>query len=106
MSEVLHNEFIMDFVKLLLRTSKIQAHALLYTATPEQLNFLCEILHNLQQGIFPSSKQVKLILHQNRRLLKSFHTAPPKSKRSSLIRKHLRYIYKILIGLKKYLLQL
>ena len=99
-------KFIMDFVKLLTSTSKNQAYALLYTATPDQLTLICEILHNLQQGVFPSTKKVKELTARHKKLLKTFIVPPPKTKRLSSVRKNTKKIYDILLSLKKYILQL
>lgn len=96
----------MEYIKLIVHTSKTQAYALLYTATSEQLKLLCEILYNLQRGVFPSSPKVTLLLQRYKRALKSFVIPPAISKRVSLVRKYLRQIYEILLGLKCYLSQL
>ena len=94
----------MEYIRLILNTSKTQAYALLYTATPDQLKKVCEILYNLQQGVFPKSKKVQTLQQRYKRMLKQF--PPPKSKRSPIIRKNIKKIYDILLGLRTYLLQL
>ena len=96
----------MEFVRLILKTTKTQAYALLYTATAEQIKKVCEILHNLQLGVFPSSKRVKDLSQRYKSLLKIFTIPPRKTKQKSLIRKYLKHIYDILTQLKKYLLEI
>ena len=94
----------MDYIRLIVNTSKTQGYALLYTATPDQIDFISEILHNLEQGVFPKSKKVQALQQRYKRLLQSF--PPPKSKRTTVVRKNLKKIYDILLELKTYLLQL
>lgn len=88
----------MDYVQLILHTSKTQSYPLLYTATASQLNIICEILHNLQSGVFPHIPKTKLLRKQNK--------TPPRSKRQSIVRKHIKTIYRMFIDLITFLKQL
>lgn len=96
----------MDYVHLILHTSKTQSYALLYTATASQLKIICEILHNLKSGVFPHTPKTKLLRKQNKTFLKLFAIPPPQSKRQSIVRKHIKTIYRMFIDLKTFLKQL
>ncbi len=96
------------FLLLLLdsKTSKEQAKALLETVTPDQVNAITEIIHNLLLGQLPLSSKVKEILKKRRTILTKLSDKTRSVRtRGCLIINHNRLILDTLIITKSILLK-
>ena len=94
----------LNFVRLLLQTSKVQAIALLETVSKSQTDCIGEILLNLSLGniIKPNEKEEKL-LHKSRRILNLIKNRKlSNSKRGSVIRAHPNIVLDLLALTKEY----
>ncbi len=83
------------------KTSKEQARALLETATPDQVNSITEIIHNLLFGELPLNKNIKETLKKRRKsLTKISDKTKSVRSRSCLVQQHSRLVYDTVLQVK------
>ena len=98
----------LHFIKLLLKTSKLQAIALLETVSKSQIDCIGEIILNLSLGniIKPNEKEQKF-LHKSRRIVNSIKNRNlSNNKRGSVIKTHPKIVLDLLLLSKSYLSKL
>lgn len=83
------------FLNVLLNASKAQRTGLIRTLDQQQLNFLSELLHNLD-SVVPIDKQDEKILHKKPYIAVIGKLQTPAAKRKRLLRKHQLAIFKVL----------
>ena len=93
------------FLSLLLNTSNDQAIALLYTATPEQLQLLSEIAYNLLE--LPLNKKAVHLVKAKKQFFETFaHKKLAQAQKIRLLRKHSEHLLTTLLAVKGQLEQL
>ena len=92
-----------DFLRVLLRASKIQAEALLVTASAKQVDCISEIAINLQ--ILPLGTNAKRLVMKSKKILDSISNLATSTKsRLEIIQKYVKRIIAILNAVKNRLL--
>lgn len=86
-------------------TSLNQKHALLLTASEFQAKAVAEILYNISGGLLPLTKEAKILLKKNKKLLKGISKGTLKSK-IKLLRSKYKQVCDLIISVRKLVLGL
>ena len=86
------------FIKLLVKTSNIQAIALLETITDRQVDCVCELILNLTLGnLIKLDDSVKTNIHTKRRIINILKDREvSKRKRSNIIKSHPKIVLELI----------